>query len=90
VGAEVVIAGKVRGARAKGMKFGDGYFIRTGHPHTLYVDHAIRHVSMRQGMIGIRVSIMLPHDPSGKMGPKKPLPDKVIVHEPKEDVEYGA
>eukprot|EP00307_Rebecca_sp_RCC1486_P007612 CAMPEP_0119414350 /NCGR_PEP_ID=MMETSP1335-20130426/6833_1 /TAXON_ID=259385 /ORGANISM="Chrysoculter rhomboideus, Strain RCC1486" /LENGTH=221 /DNA_ID=CAMNT_0007439225 /DNA_START=43 /DNA_END=708 /DNA_ORIENTATION=+ len=87
-GAEVVIAGKVRGARAKGMKFGDGYFIRTGHPHKLYVDNAIRHVSMRQGMIGIRVSIMLPHDPTGKTGPKKPLPDKVIVHEPKEEPEY--
>jgi len=88
-GAEVVIAGKVRGARAKGMKFGDGYFIRTGHPHKMYVDNAIRHVSMRQGMIGIRVSIMLPHDPAGKMGPKKPLPDKVTVLEPKEEVEYG-
>ncbi|KAG8324236.1 40S ribosomal protein S3 [Homalodisca vitripennis] len=29
---------------------------------------------------------MLPHDPNGKIGPKKPLPDKVSVNEPKEEV----
>ena len=29
---------------------------------------------------------MLPWDPNGKMGPKKPLPDHVGVVEPKEDV----
>jgi small subunit ribosomal protein S3e len=87
-GAEVLIAGKVRGARAQSLKFGDGYFIRTGEPARLYVDTAIRHVDMRQGMIGIRVSIMLPHDPTGKSGPKQPLPDKVIVLEPKEEIAY--
>lgn len=30
---------------------------------------------------------MLPHDPTGKMGPKKPLPDQVSVVEPKEETE---
>lgn len=29
---------------------------------------------------------MLPYDPTGKMGPKKPLPDNVCVVEPKEEV----
>ena len=33
---------------------------------------------------------MLPWDPSGKSGPKKPLPDHVIVQEPKEEVAYPA
>ena len=28
---------------------------------------------------------MLPWDPSGKMGPKKPLPDHVSIVEPKEE-----
>ena len=28
-------------------------------------------------------------DPSGKQGPKTPLPDIVKVHEPKESEEYG-
>ena len=29
---------------------------------------------------------MLPHDPSGKTGPKTPLPDHVSIVEPKEEV----
>merc|ERR1711920_8572 len=38
------------------------------------------------GVLGIKVKIMLAHDPEGRMGPKIPLPDNVIVHEPREDV----
>ena len=37
-------------------------------------------------MLGIKVKIMLPWDPNGKMGPKKPLPDHVSIVEPKEEV----
>ena len=84
-GVECVVAGKIRGARAKSMKFTDGYMIKSGEPKRQYVDTAVRHVSLRQGMLGVRVTIMLPWDPSGKTGPKTPLPDQVIVHEPKED-----
>lgn len=29
---------------------------------------------------------MRPHDPAGKQGPKTPLPDVVVIHEPKEEV----
>ncbi len=36
-----------------------------------------------QGVLGIKVKIMLPHDPEGKAGPKKPLPDMVSIMEPK-------
>jgi small subunit ribosomal protein S3e len=32
------------------------------------------------------VKIMLPWDPAGKIGPKKPLPDCVSIVEPKEEV----
>jgi len=28
---------------------------------------------------------MLPWDPNGKLGPKKPIPDNVNIAEPKED-----
>uniref|UniRef100_A0A667XNJ9 Ribosomal protein S3 n=1 Tax=Myripristis murdjan TaxID=586833 RepID=A0A667XNJ9_9TELE len=38
-----------------------------------------------RGVLGIKVKIMLPWDPSGKMGPKKPLPDHVSIVEPKEE-----
>ena len=84
-GVECVVAGKIRGARAKSMKFVDGYMIKSGDPKRQYVDTAVRHVSLRQGMLGVRVTIMLPWDPTGKTGPVKPLPDQVIVHEPKEE-----
>ena len=67
------------------MKFGDGYMIKTGHAGQVYTDTAVRHVAMRQGMIGIKVSIMLPHDPKGQIGPKIPLDDVVTILEPKEE-----
>lgn len=38
------------------------------------------------GVLGIKVKIMLPWDPNGKSGPKKPLPDYVSIVEPKEEV----
>ena len=36
-------------------------------------------------MMYSQVKIMLPWDPSGKIGPKKPLPDHVSIVEPKEE-----
>merc|ERR1711907_370348 len=80
------LGGKVRGQRAKSMKFSDGYMIAAGDPMRAYIDGAVRHVLLRQGVLGIKVKIMLPHDPAGRMGPKNPMPDKVDVFEPKEDV----
>merc|ERR1711869_191385 len=85
-GVEVIVSGKLRGQRAKAMKFSDGYMIKAGNPTRSYVDKATRHVLLRQGVVGVSVQIMLPHDPQGKAGPKKPMPDKVEVFEPKEDV----
>merc|ERR1719324_2252248 len=84
-GCEVVISGKMRAQRAKAMKFRDGYLISTGEPKKHFIAQAIRHVAMRQGMVGIKVTIMLAHDPAGKMGPKMPMPDAVVIHEPKEE-----
>merc|ERR1719339_379230 len=84
-GCEVVVSGKLRGQRAKAMKFVDGLMIHSGDPVNEYVDMACRHVLLRQGVLGIKVKIMLPWDPSGKIGPKKPLPDHVSIVEPKEE-----
>merc|ERR1711968_266755 len=85
-GCEVVVSGKLRGQRAKAMKFVDGLMIHSGDPCNDYVDSACRHVLLRQGVLGIKVKIMLPFDPTGKAGSKIPMPDKVEVFEPKEDV----
>jgi hypothetical protein len=41
-----------------------------------------------QGVLGIKVKIMLDWDPKGKVGPTTPLPDVVIIHTPKEE-EYA-
>ena len=39
---------------------------------------------MRQGILGVKVAIMLPHDPRGVVGPKTPLSDVIKILEPKE------
>ncbi|KAI0228544.1 40S ribosomal protein S3, partial [Massospora cicadina] len=71
-GCEVVVSGKLRAARAKAMKFADGFMIHSGQPAKEFIDQAVRH-------------IMLDWDPTGKNGPKKPLPDMVTILEPKEE-----
>uniref|UniRef100_A0A0A9YUM5 40S ribosomal protein S3 n=2 Tax=Lygus hesperus TaxID=30085 RepID=A0A0A9YUM5_LYGHE len=85
-GCEVVVSGKLRGQRAKSMKFVDGLMIHSGDPCNEYVDTATRHVLLRQGVLGIKVKIMLPWDVTGKNGPKNPLPDHVSVLLPKEEL----
>merc|ERR1712018_1001178 len=86
-GCEVVISGKIRGQRAKGMKFTDGMMIHSGFPTKGlgYVDTAVRHVLLRQGVLGVKVKILKPHDESGLNGPKIQYPDIVTILEPKEE-----
>jgi small subunit ribosomal protein S3e len=84
-GCEVIVSGKLRAQRAKAMKFTDGYMVKTGQPKEIYVDRAVRHVKLRQGVLGVKVSIMLPYDPYGKIGPKELQPDVVTVLDPKEE-----
>lgn len=50
-GCEVVVSGKLRGQRAKSMKFVDGLMIHSGDPINDYVDTAVRHVLLRQGKL---------------------------------------
>lgn len=84
-GCEVVVSGKLRVQRAKSMKFSDGFMIHSGQPTRDFIDTAVRHVLLRQGVLGIKVKIMLPHDPTGKTGPRTPLPDMVTIIDPKEE-----
>ncbi|KAH9805106.1 KH type-2 domain-containing protein [Citrus sinensis] len=84
-GCEVIVSGKLRAQRAKSMKFKDGYMISSGYPVKEYIDSAVRHVLIRQGVIGIKVKIMLAWDAKGKQGPVTPLPDLVTIHTPKEE-----
>ncbi|KAJ2014114.1 40S ribosomal protein S3 [Coemansia sp. S16] len=78
-GCEVVVSGKLRAARAKSMKFSEGFMVHSGNPAKEYIDRAVRHVDMKQGVLGIKVKIMLDWDPTGRNGPKNPLPDLVTI-----------
>merc|ERR1712070_589738 len=81
-GCEVVVSGKVRAQRAQAMKFKDGYLLTQGHPAQLYVESATRSLRMKQGVLGVRVRIMKPHDPTGIKGPKEPVPDTITFGKP--------
>jgi len=82
-GCEITVSGKLRGQRAKAMKFKQGYMITSGEATKTYIDEAVKHVKLRQGVLGIKVKIMLPHDPNGSQGPSMLLPDKVEILENK-------
>ncbi|CCO35698.1 40S ribosomal protein S3-1 [Rhizoctonia solani AG-1 IB] len=64
------------------MIFCTGFMIHSGQPARDFVDYAVRHVLLRQGVLGIKVKIMKGWDPTGNLGPKKPLPDTVTIQEP--------
>jgi len=84
-GCEVVVSGKLRAQRAKSMKFRDGYMVKSGEPVKTYIDYAVRHLKLKQGVLGVKVKIMLPYDPEGKNGGVKlPQPDVVKVWDPKD------
>jgi len=43
-----------------------------------------------QGVLGIKVKIMLDWDPKGKQGPTKPLPDFVTIYTPKDEEDFSS
>ena len=50
-GCEVVVSGKLRGQRAKSMKFVDGLMIHSGFAVNEYIQESVRHVLLRQGLL---------------------------------------
>ncbi|KAL2477400.1 40S ribosomal protein S3-1 [Forsythia ovata] len=50
-GCEVIVSGKLRAQRAKSTKFKDGYMISSGQLVKEYIDSAVSHVLLRQGVI---------------------------------------
>jgi len=69
MGVEIRITGKLPSSRAKSWRFTKGYIKKTGYVSDFLVDHAIESVTLKTGVVGIQVSIMLPDTP---------LPDKII------------
>lgn len=58
-GAEVIVSGKIKGQRAKSMKFTDGLMIHSGDPVNSYIDKAVRHVLLPQGVSSFVLPISL-------------------------------
>merc|ERR1712166_1580230 len=84
IGCEVKVAGKVRGQRAKSQKYTMGYQVSTGQPKHDFIDKAIRHVELRQGMIGIQVKIMQATE-IGTGVNRKVMPDTIKILDVKEE-----
>jgi small subunit ribosomal protein S3e len=57
-GCEVIISGKMSQQRAKSMKFKKGYMISSGNAKNDYLEIAVRHVGLKQGVMGVKVKIM--------------------------------
>jgi small subunit ribosomal protein S3e len=84
IGCQVLVSGKIRGQRAKAMKYVQGYQISTGQPKHDFIDIAVRSCELRQGVIGIKVLIMQGLE-IGQGADRKVLPDLVQIYEPKEE-----
>lgn len=84
IGCTVIVGGKVRGQRAKAQKYTAGYIISTGQPKKDLVDTAVRHVLMRQGVLGLKVIIMAALERK-KANKTIVMPDHVVIHDPKDD-----
>ncbi|OAQ51706.1 30S ribosomal protein S3 [Natrinema mahii] len=88
LGAEIVLSGKVTGARSRVEKFNRGYIKHNGEPAETVVDHGQGVAVMKLGTIGVDVKIIppgaeLPDDfeVSEDMDPEEIVPDAVEVNE---------
>ena len=77
LGAEIVISGKVPGARAKSWRFMDGYLKKCGDIAVSQVIHGLAVAITKTGSIGIKVRIM---------PPTIELPDKITLEIEKEPI----
>jgi len=85
IGCEVMVAGKVRGQRAKAQKYTQGYQVSTGQPKYDFIDIAVRSVELRQGVLGLKVKIMQGTKIRMANGKDKVMPDFIEITEPKDD-----
>lgn len=72
LGAEIVLSGKVTGARSRVEKFNRGYVKHNGEPAEDIVDHGLGTAVMKLGTIGVNVKII----PPGAQ-----LPDDFRIHD---------
>lgn len=68
MGVEIKLSGKLPSSRSKSWRFAKGYLKKTGYVSDFLIDKAIESVTLKTGVVGIQVQIMLPDTP---------LPDKI-------------
>jgi len=78
MGTEIIISGKVPSSRARSWRFSEGYLKKSGDVAETQIKKAIGAAKLKSGVVGVKVSIMLP----GTL-----LPDKLQLkqEEKKED-----
>ncbi|WP_135304321.1 30S ribosomal protein S3 [Haloarcula amylovorans] len=81
LGAEIVLSGKVTGARSRVEKFNRGYIKHNGEPAEEIVDSGVGVAVMKLGTIGVRVKIIPPN---------AELPDDFEIYEDVEVEDYVA
>ena len=81
LGAEIVLSGKVTGARSRVEKFNRGYIKHNGEPAEEIVDSGVGVAVMKLGTIGVRVKIIPPN---------AELPDDFEIYEDMEVEDYVA
>ena len=59
-GVEILISGKLSSQRARSEAFREGFVAKAGKPAQDFVDEAVVHCLLKQGIIGIRIRIMQP------------------------------
>ncbi|MFT4904888.1 MAG: small subunit ribosomal protein S3 [Natronomonas sp.] len=79
LGAEIILSGKVTGARSRVEKFNRGYVKHNGEPAETIVDSGVGTAVMKLGTIGVRVKII---------PPDAELPDDFEVYEDVEVEDY--
>ena len=79
LGAEIILSGKVTGARSRVEKFNRGYIKHNGEPAEEIVDKGVATAVMKLGTIGVRVKII---------PPGAELPDDFEVHRGVEVEDY--
>ncbi len=79
LGAEIILSGKVTGARSRVEKFNRGYIKHNGEPAETIVDKGVGTAVMKLGTIGVRVKII---------PPDAKLPDDFEVYEGVEVAEF--
>ena len=80
LGAEIVLAGKVTGARSRVEKFNSGYIKHNGEPAETIVDDGQSVAVMKLGTIGVNVKII---------PPEAELPDDFEIHEDVDTSEFA-